>query len=128
MVAGDEVNQSLGRYTEYVLESVIVLFISGSSESVSVAQIRMDQRPSLLVCGGRPSTVHHVTQEDHNVWVFTERRTPALAQIEVNNQSSEISKCRGAVRIRAVVQDLRVGDKENMRGLERLVFLLFMFN
>ena len=60
------------------------------------------------------ATVHHISEEDNCVRTPGLRDTPRLAQIHVDDDPEHGPKGRATLRVRPVVEDLWIGDEEDV--------------
>ena len=63
------------------------------------------------------TVVHHVSEEDDCVRVLALRDAPRLAQIHVDEDPGHGPKERAALRVRPVIENLWIGDEEDMSCL-----------
>jgi hypothetical protein len=62
----------------------------------------------------RETVVHHISEEDDCVWTFALRDAPRLAQIRVDEDPGHGPKERIAFRVRPLVENLWIGDEEDV--------------
>ena len=60
------------------------------------------------------TVVHHISEEDDCVWTFALRDAPRLAQIHVDEDPGHGPEERTALRVRPVVENLWIGDEEDV--------------
>ncbi|OJT07140.1 hypothetical protein TRAPUB_2006 [Trametes pubescens] len=65
---------------------------------------------SLFVRHVYSAVVHHVTKKYNLFWIASQHGTPALPDIQVHDELAQAHEPRWALRVRAVVKNLRVGD------------------
>jgi hypothetical protein len=63
------------------------------------------------------AVVHHISEEDDCVWMPALRDAPGLAQIHVDEDPGHGPKERVASRVRPVIENLRIGDEEDVGRL-----------
>ena len=63
--------------------------------------------------------VHHISEEDDCVWTFALHDAPGLAQIHVDEDPGRGPKERTALRVRPLVEDLWIGDEEDVSRRRR---------
>jgi hypothetical protein len=63
------------------------------------------------------TVVHHISEEDDCVWVPAFRDAPRLAQIHVDEDPGYGPKERAAPRVRPVIENLWIGDEEDVSRL-----------
>lgn len=71
-------------------------------------------RYSLFVRHVHPTVVHHISKKDDLFGTASQHCTPALSDIQVHDELAQAHKPWWALRIRAVVKNLGVGDQKNM--------------
>ena len=71
------------------------------------------------------TVVHHISEEDDRVWLFALRDAPRLAQIHVDEDPGYGPKERTAPRVRPLVENLWIGDEEDV---SRRLFVSLMSN
>lgn len=69
---------------------------------------------SLFVRHVHPTVVHHISKKDDLFGTASQHCTPALPDIQVHDELAQAHKPRWALRVRAVVKNLGVGDQKNM--------------
>ena len=60
------------------------------------------------------TVVHHISEEDDCVWTFALRDAPGFAQIRIDEDPGHGPKERTALRVRPLVENLWIGDEEDM--------------
>jgi hypothetical protein len=60
------------------------------------------------------TVVHHISEEDDCVRTFALRDAPRLAQIRVDEDPGHGPKERTALRVRPLVENLWIGDEEDV--------------
>ena len=75
------------------------------------------------------TVVHHISEEDDCVWTFALRDAPRLAQIHIDDDPGDGPKERTALRVRPLVENLWIGDEEDVsRRLSIISLLMSMSN
>lgn len=63
------------------------------------------------------AAVHHISEEDDCVRTLALRDAPRLAQIHVDEDPGDGPEERAALRVRPVIENLRIGDEEDVSCL-----------
>jgi hypothetical protein len=63
------------------------------------------------------AAVHHISEEDDCVGTLALRDVPRLAQIHVDEDPGYGPEERAALRVRPVIENLRIGDEEDVSCL-----------
>ena len=70
------------------------------------------------------TVVHHISEEDDCVWTFALRDAPRLAQIHIDDDPGDGPKERTALRVRPLVENLWIGDEEDVSRRLSIISLL----
>jgi hypothetical protein len=70
------------------------------------------------------TVVHHISEEDDCVWTFALRDAPRLAQIRIDEDSGHGPEERTALRERPLVENLWIGDEEDVSRRLSIISLL----
>jgi hypothetical protein len=60
------------------------------------------------------TVVYHISEEDDCVWTFALRDAPRLAQIRIDEDPGHGPKERTALRVRPLVENMWIGDEEDV--------------
>ncbi len=60
------------------------------------------------------TVVHHISEEDDCVWTFALHDAPRLSQIHIDEDPGHGPKERTALRVRPLVENLWIGDEEDV--------------
>lgn len=115
MIAWDVIHRNGFIQREDALEPAVVCFVPvhGISKNPHVNRLCkyvLDVRHLVS------AIVHHVSQENHHVRIEPLRSPPALPHIEVHNALAYPHKPCWPIRVRPVVEHLRVRYEQNVRG------------
>ena len=89
---------------------------SGSGSS-SLERINTHALHSLHDMHVGEAAVHHISEEDDCVRTLALRDAPRLAQIHVDEDPGDGPEERAALRVRPVIENLRIGDEEDVSCL-----------
>lgn len=70
------------------------------------------------------TVVHHISEEDDCVRTFALRDAPRLAQIRVDEDPGHGPKERTALRVRPLVENLWIGDEEDVSRRLSIISLM----
>lgn len=79
-------------------------------EYLQTAEFKGSLNYSLIVRHVHPTVVHHVSKKDDLLGTASQHCTPALPDIQIHDELAQAHEPWRALRVRAVVKNLGVGD------------------